>query len=69
MLVPAPHTNLGSVTLAGVVPKLSATPGSVRWAGQEVGEESKAILREELALAPEEIDRLAERGVIYAPRD
>lgn len=69
MLVQVPHNVLGSVTLAGVVPKLSATPGKVLWAGQEVGEESKAILKQELGLSPDEIQELVESKVIYAPRN
>src|SRR5690606_25664190 len=33
MLLDVPDEELGRVTLAGVVPKLSTTPGRVRWAG------------------------------------
>ena len=65
MLVPTPDDDLGTVTLAGVVPKLSATPGKLRWAGHRVGQDTRTILRELAGLADAEIDRLAADGAIF----
>lgn len=65
MLVPTPDDDLGSVTLAGVVPKLSATPGRLRWAGRRTGQDTRTLLRELAGLSDEDIDRLAADGVIY----
>ena len=65
MLVPVPDDDLGTVTLAGVVPKLSATPGRLRWAGRRNGQDTRAFLREDAGLSDAEIDRLAAEGVVY----
>lgn len=65
MLVPTPDDDLGSVTLAGVVPKLSATPGALRWSGHRVGQDTRAFLKETAGLSDAEIDRLAAEGVVY----
>jgi crotonobetainyl-CoA:carnitine CoA-transferase CaiB-like acyl-CoA transferase len=35
---------LGDVTMQNVFPKLSATPGSVRWTGKEMGEDNDYVL-------------------------
>ena len=65
MLVPTPDDDLGSVTLAGVVPKLSGTPGAVRWSGHRVGQDTRAFLKDTAGLSEAEIDRLAAEGVVY----
>lgn len=65
MLVEMPDHDLGSVTVAGVVPKLSATPGSVRWLGRRIGEDTRHVLGALAGLAAEEIARLAAAGVVY----
>jgi crotonobetainyl-CoA:carnitine CoA-transferase CaiB-like acyl-CoA transferase len=65
MLVPAPDDDLGTVMLTGVVPKLSATPGRVRWSGHRTGQDTRAFLRETAGLSDREIDRLVAEGVVY----
>ena len=65
MLAPTPDDDLGSVTLAGVVPKLSATPGVLRWSGHRVGQDTRAFLQDTAGLSGAEIDRLAAQGIIY----
>ena len=65
MLVPTPDEELGSVTLAGVVPKLSATPGRLRWAGHRIGQDTREFLREAAGLGDAEIDALIARGVVF----
>jgi crotonobetainyl-CoA:carnitine CoA-transferase CaiB-like acyl-CoA transferase len=65
MLVPTPDDDLGSVTLAGVVPKLSATPGGVRWSGRRVGQDTRAFLKDTAGLSDAEINRLVAEGVVY----
>lgn len=64
MLVEVPDRELGSVTLAGIVPKLSGTPGGIRHAGGRVGQDTAAVLRELLGLGPGEIQRLVDQGVV-----
>jgi len=39
MLAGLSDADLGQVTVAGIVPKLSATPGRVRWPGRKIGED------------------------------
>jgi formyl-CoA transferase len=47
----------------GIVPKLSATPGSQRTKAPKLGENTDEILRE-IGLTPEQIAQLRERGVV-----
>lgn len=65
MLVPTPDDDLGTVTLAGVVPKLSATPGKLRWAGHRTGQDTRAFLKETAQLSDAEIDRLVAADIVY----
>ena len=64
MLVDVTDDVLGDVTVAGVVPKLSGTPGQVRWIGRETGADTREILSHDLQLSDEEINALIESGVI-----
>jgi crotonobetainyl-CoA:carnitine CoA-transferase CaiB-like acyl-CoA transferase len=64
MLVDVEDERLGPVTLTGIVPKLSATPGAVRWAGRAIGADTGDVLARELDLSRDEIARLARAGVV-----
>lgn len=66
MILDVPDDDLGSVKLPGIVPKLSRTPGKVRWSGHRNGQDSQAILREYLNLDDAEIERLLSAGAIGA---
>jgi crotonobetainyl-CoA:carnitine CoA-transferase CaiB-like acyl-CoA transferase len=66
MLVEVPDDVLGSVTLPGVVPGLSETPGAVRWAGREVGVDTRDVLTRVAGYAAGEIDALARQKTVYA---
>lgn len=63
MLVQVPHPVLGHTTQAGIVPKLSRTPGSIRHTGPAVGEDTLAILKE-MGMAPDAIDALQTQKII-----
>ena len=65
MLVNVPSAEFGNVTLAGVVPKLSGTPGLVRWAGRKPGQDTRAVLAELCDLDAAELSRLESEGIIY----
>ena len=65
MLVKTSDDDLGSVTLAGIVPKLSGTPGQVRWSGHRTGQDTRAILKQYANLSDARIDELARTGVVY----
>lgn len=64
MLPEVPDEDLGRVTLAGVVPKLSATPGEIRSAGGRVGRDSEEVLRQLCGLSADEFARLRAAGVV-----
>lgn len=64
MLVRALDDDLGDVVLAGVVPKLSRTPGAIRWAGHRLGQDSRELLRELARLTDRDIDALEAEGVV-----
>jgi crotonobetainyl-CoA:carnitine CoA-transferase CaiB-like acyl-CoA transferase len=64
MLVRTPDDDLGEVTLAGIVPKLSKTPGRIRWSGRRLGQDTREVLRELGKLTHDDIDALEKEGVI-----
>ncbi len=67
MLVDVEDAVLGPVTLTGVVPKLSQSPGTIRWPGREIGADTSNVLRQELSLSAGEIEALAKAGIIAGP--
>ncbi len=67
MLVDVEDDVLGPVTLTGIVPKLSQSPGSIRWAGRETGADTSSILRQELDLSAADVEALARAGIIAGP--
>ena len=65
MLLKVQHQELGEIVLPGVVPKLSATPGQVRWAGRKTGQDTLAVLTDLAGLSRDEVARLEADGVVY----
>lgn len=64
-LIEVEHPVLGKVTMPGIVPKLSATPGAVRWAGPvTIGEHNAEVYCNELGLSEEEMAALREERII-----
>ncbi len=57
-IVRVPHAVFGELPMQGVFPKLSDTPGSVRWAGPTLGEHTDEILATVLGRTPAEIQTL-----------
>jgi len=64
MLIEVPHSALGHTTQVGIMPRLSRTPGAVRWSGPEIGADGRAILTGDLALSKKRIDELERAGVL-----
>jgi formyl-CoA transferase len=54
----------GTVAMQGVFPRLSETPGRVRWAGRALGADTDEVLRDVLKLPAERVSSLRESGVI-----
>jgi crotonobetainyl-CoA:carnitine CoA-transferase CaiB-like acyl-CoA transferase len=53
----------GGVRMHGVVPRLSETPGDIRWAGGDLGQDNRAVYGA-LGLSCDDQRQLRERGVI-----
>lgn len=54
----------GSMVEQGPAPKLSATPGRIRWAARPVGWHNDRVLRGVLGLSPSEIKALEAQGIV-----
>jgi formyl-CoA transferase len=63
-IVEVPHPVFGAVKMQNAFPRLTGTPGSVRWPGPALGEHTDAVLSGRLGLSTDEISGLRERGVI-----
>jgi crotonobetainyl-CoA:carnitine CoA-transferase CaiB-like acyl-CoA transferase len=53
-----------SVRMHNVVPRLSVTPGEIKWPGGSLGEHNADVYHAELGLSGDEIKRLTDAGVI-----
>ncbi|MFD3326633.1 CaiB/BaiF CoA transferase family protein [Streptomyces sp. NPDC058701] len=63
-IVRLPHPDFGEIPMQNVVPKLSATPGGVRWAGPELGAHNDEVYGGLLGLGAEQLEKLTADGVI-----
>jgi crotonobetainyl-CoA:carnitine CoA-transferase CaiB-like acyl-CoA transferase len=52
-----------SVRMPGIVPKLSETPGVVRWIGPKLGEHTAEVLAE-LGFSDDQVDRMSKAGMV-----
>ncbi len=64
MLAQVPDDDLGSVTIPNVVPKLSATPGTIRHSGHRIGQDTRRVLMELAGYSAEDIAQLQAERVI-----
>ena len=63
MLMPVQMDDGSLLTVPGIVPKLSLTPGSHRRNAPSLGQDTDAVLQE-LGLTPEQIQGLREKGIV-----
>jgi crotonobetainyl-CoA:carnitine CoA-transferase CaiB-like acyl-CoA transferase len=63
-LVKFPHDGIGEITMPGVMPRLSVTPGRIRHLGPALGENIDDVLGGLLGIPSEAITALREKGVI-----
>ena len=63
-IIEVEHPSLGTTRMPGVMPKLSVTPGSVRFCGPELGAHNKEIFHGLLGMSDEEMAVLQAQGVI-----
>lgn len=68
MLLDMAHPQLGTVTIPGVVPKLSRTPGEVRHVGPEPGADTTEVLTGLLGLSAAQLQLLENAGVVAQRR-
>ena len=62
-LVEVPDEDHGSIVMPAVAPRLSDTPGTVRWGGPLLGQHTDDVLHE-AGLAGDEISKLHDAGVV-----
>ncbi len=63
-IIDVEHPKWKSLKMQNVFPKLSRTPGKVRWAGPEYGAHTEEVYRDLLGMSEEEIAAKKARGVI-----
>lgn len=69
MIKEVAEQDIGSVKLANVVPKLSGSPGEIRWSGRRIGQDTRAVLGTLAGYSNEAIDLLVAGGAIVCGRD
>lgn len=64
-IIEMPSERFGTVKMQGIFPKLSETPGEVRWTGPEaLGTHTEEVLSEVLDLTPEQLETLRSSGIV-----
>ncbi len=63
-IVELPHPVFGKLKMQNAFPKLSETPGRVRWPGPALGEHTEAVLRDLAGCSEDRLAELRAKGVI-----
>ncbi|MDZ4053908.1 MAG: CoA transferase, partial [Phenylobacterium sp.] len=63
-IISVPHPVFGQVRMQNAFPKLSETPGKVRWPGPDLGAHTDEVLKDVAGLSVEAIAGLRSRGVV-----
>ncbi len=58
------ESRAGEIAVPAVVPRLSETPGEIRWLGEGVGAQNAEIFGKLLGLDKDDIGALREQGII-----
>jgi crotonobetainyl-CoA:carnitine CoA-transferase CaiB-like acyl-CoA transferase len=58
------ESRAGPIAVPDVVPRLSATPGEIRWLGESLGAQNEEIFRDLLGLEESELKQMRDDGVI-----
>jgi len=58
------ESRAGELAVPDVVPRLSATPGEIRWLGEGLGAQNEEIFRDLLGLKDSELRQMRDDGVI-----
>lgn len=63
-IVEVDDSRWGKVKVQGIVPRLSETPGEIKWLGPELGEHNEEIYKGLLGLSQSELIELQQNGII-----
>ncbi|MFZ5778639.1 MAG: CaiB/BaiF CoA transferase family protein [Pseudomonadota bacterium] len=63
-IVDVPDPEIGSVTMQGIFPKLSETPGRIAWTGPALGQHNEEVLCDRLGLSPQRLAELKAAGIV-----
>ncbi len=63
-IVAVMQDKIGKIYMQGVVPKLSRTPGKVKWAGASLGSANEEILKGMLGLSDAEYQELVDQSIV-----
>ncbi|HWT51611.1 MAG TPA: CaiB/BaiF CoA-transferase family protein [Caulobacter sp.] len=63
-IVTVPHPVFGEIKMQNAFPKLTETPGGVRWPGPALGEHTDAVLTEVAEMDAEKVRALRAKGVV-----
>ncbi|PVE64476.1 CaiB/BaiF CoA transferase family protein [Priestia megaterium] len=63
MILELEHSESGKLKMPGIVPKLSKTPGNVKWVGPKLGEHNVEVFKK-IGLTQEQINKLYKEGII-----
>ena len=63
-IVTVPHPVFGQIKMQNAFPKLTETPGGVRWPGPTLGEHTDAVLAEVVGMSAEKLAELRKAGVL-----
>lgn len=63
-LIKVQDDELGPMHMPNIVPRLSATPGAVRFAGRSLGRDTQQVLRERTSLSEGQIRELQKLGTV-----
>jgi formyl-CoA transferase len=64
MIVETDKDSGKAIQMESVFPKMSATPGSVRHGGKDMGADNDEIFREQLGISKEQLAALSEAGIV-----
>ncbi len=63
-IIEVEHPTLGTIKMPGIVPKMTETPGRVKWAGPALGEHNREVYCGLLGLSEAELNDLKSKGAI-----
>ncbi|KAJ0402324.1 hypothetical protein P43SY_008565 [Pythium insidiosum] len=56
-----------TLKIPAILPKLASTPGRTDWAGRQIGEDTREVLRDVLGRSDADVDLLVAESVVFEP--